>query len=160
MLGCSLSKIRSHYPNYLNLKLKRQRTFHHLLFAAIRNDHASSYTHLPRLDGISRVRSAFIQKGCWAEKEPMDLYLKKALEIGLRFLSTVHLTAAEEEQFTHLKRWYLNEYVAPQSTLIPFIKLEAIGKRFETAQSNYLKQKEVDFYLDQGFMGPLSTYTI
>jgi ectoine hydroxylase-related dioxygenase (phytanoyl-CoA dioxygenase family) len=59
-------------------------------------------------------------------------------------------------QFMALKLWYENDYVPQKSNLLPFIKLKATKKTFESEGGDYLSEKEVSCYLSEGVVGPLS----
>ncbi len=109
-----------------------------------------------KADSITYQQIKCIQNGQWAEKEAMDVYLKKALVGCRKFVESVQLTNEEEEQLQMIRKWYQSDYSPQSSTLLPFINLEAVGKTYETAGENYLSESEISFYLDQGLLGPLS----
>lgn len=111
-------------------------------------------------DQMETLRKEYIHRGQWSEKEPMDVYLRNALEVCRKYVSTVELSSEEREQYQIIKTWYQQEYIPQDTTLLPFIKLEAIGKTFETSGGNYLKEKEISFYLKNGLVGPLSISSI
>lgn len=108
------------------------------------------------LNSTKILKNGYIQQALWAEKEPMKMYLQKALDTTSKFVAAVQLSLEEKSQLEIIKTWYDKEYEPQETTLLPFIKLEAVGKTFESSSGSYLKQREIDFYLEQGVLGPIT----
>ncbi len=146
--------------SFSSKRLEQQLTLCRLFSSSMSALNAVSNQHVSKIDPITPQQINLIQRGHWAEKESMDVYLRRALAVCRPFVDSVQLTQEEEKQFRIIKAWYQNDYIPQESTFLPFIKLEAIGKTFETAGKNYLKEKEIAFYLDQGLIGPLPIHSL
>lgn len=106
------------------------------------------------------LKKEYLQRLQWAEKEDMGLYMRRAYKIASKYVASSQLSPVEEEQFLALKVWHQTQYSPQESNLIPFNKLEALGKSFEIAGGNHLSKREIDFYLEQGVLGPIRIKTI
>lgn len=115
---------------------------------------------LNKSEQIETLKKEYLHGRKWAEIETMDVYLHKAFKIASKYIASVKPSPQEEEQFRVLKDWHRNGYIPQKSNLLPFIKLEAIGKTSQTDGEEYLTKREVDFYLENGVVGPISIKSI
>lgn len=96
----------------------------------------------------------------WVEKEKMDTYLKRELEIASRYIATVRLSPEEQAQYRKVREWYDYQYTPQKSNLLPFLPLEANGKTGIMAKGSYLTKQEVACYLAEGVVGPIPFQSI
>lgn len=108
-----------------------------------------------RSDATERLYVDYLRRSQWAEMESMAAYLQKALQTTSSFVSQSKLSSEEQKQFEVINNWFQTEYEPQKTTLLPFHKLEAVGKTFESFGEDYLTGKEIDFYLEKGVLGPL-----
>lgn len=119
-----------------------------------------SNSNAKTLSQIEAMRNKHIGKGEWGEKEPMDVYLRKALDVSRQFVSSATLSPEEQKELRKIEAWFGGKYVRPSSTRVPFIPLKAVGKTFEVARGAYLKKEDVFHYMHNGFIGPLPIFTL
>ncbi len=132
------------------------RTFiHHPLTKISYQKSYSATRKYSQINNSNHLVSRWLTNGIWKEKESMDRYILNVLEKTQGYVASHRFSPTETARFKALKTWYQNDYVRQKSSLIPFIKLEALGKGFDPSCSDFLNRDEISCYLEQGFVGPL-----
>lgn len=102
-----------------------------------------------------------IESGKWAEKESLDVYLKKRIPILERYFEELSRTPEENELAKRISSRYLNKEGYNYLESLPYrLNLTTSNKTRENSGPAFFSEREISFYLKNGFVGPTDMQTL
>lgn len=91
----------------------------------------------------------------WAEKESLGTYLQSRVSTLEKYFQTVQRSPEEDRLAERIMARYLNKEAYRYEESLPYrLKLQVSNKTAENAGPNFFSERELAFYLENGFVGP------
>lgn len=133
--------------------------FSHLLcrnFTSIKSSATTS-----TLNPFDNVRAEYILSGKWSEKENLKSYIQDRI-INLNHYFSILQRSPEEDQLAEkIMARYLSKKAYNYIDSLPYrLNLQKSEKTLENFGPHFFREREIDFYLKYGFIGPKAVKSI